>query len=175
MGGLSEPSFGRLARLVTNEYVTYRRSPHAQSTRRDDVPLTLKGVDDRPRSLIHHQRPDPSDKEVSILNAILRSLLVLGCVVALMSVGGLGVYMSPLLIPLLFAASRTSRSMPAKAMWACLAALQAAEGTWGLTYALLGEAKPSIWLLPTVVGALLGLLVFKARGQHMVMKVQPGE
>jgi hypothetical protein len=109
------------------------------------------------------------------LNLILRSLLVLGCLVALMSVGGLGVYLSPLLIPLLFVASRTSRSLPAKAMWACLAALAAAEGTWGLTYALLGEAKPSIWLLPTVVGALLGLIVFKAGGPHVVMKVQPGE
>ncbi len=109
------------------------------------------------------------------MNLILRSLLVLGCIVALMSVGGLGVYLSPLLIPLLFVASRTSRSGPAKAMWACLAAFAGAEGTWGLTYALLGEAQPSIWLLPTVVGALLGLIVFKAGGQLMVMKVQPDE
>jgi len=92
-----------------------------------------------------------------------------------MSVGGLGVYLSLLLVPLLYVASRASRSVSARVMWACLAALAAAEGTWGLTYALLGEAKPSIWLLPTVVGALVGLIVFKAGGQHMVMRVQPGE
>lgn len=50
----------------------------------------------------------------------------------------------------------------ARATWGFLAGLAAAEGTWSITYNLVGEAKPTVWLLPTLAAMVAGVIVFRA-------------
>jgi hypothetical protein len=90
--------------------------------------------------------------------------LVAATLVALGSVGGVGVYAAPILLVLHFLAARNSRSVPMRVVWGLLAAATAAEGMWGLTYVALGKKEPLIWLLPAVVAAAAGGTVIAARG-----------
>ena len=102
-----------------------------------------------------------------------RILLIAGCAIALMSVGGLGIHLSPLLVVLLYVAATGTRSLIAKAAWVGLAALLAAEGAWGVTYALVEESSPAIWLLPVAAGLVIGVVVFMAGRTPEIVRSSP--
>ena len=60
---------------------------------------------------------------------VMKSLLVVGTAVALLSVGGLGVYLGPVLIVAHWFVARSTPG-PARYLWFVLAALCAAETAW---------------------------------------------
>lgn len=79
-----------------------------------------------------------------------RIALVVVSVVAALSVGGaflLGVVLVPGLV---LVARRTST--PGSWGLGLLASLLAAEVAWGLTYVVVAEHQPTIWLVPGLVG-----------------------
>jgi hypothetical protein len=97
----------------------------------------------------------------SVWPAVWKALLVLGTLVLLTSVGGAGAVVAPLLLSLQLLAARSSRVVTAAPVWALLAAVTTAEAIWALTYLGLGESRPWIWLIPTVVALPVGCLTFR--------------
>ena len=85
--------------------------------------------------------------------ALALSVLTVG---ALASVGGVGIYVAPLLLPLHFVMARNAQSIGPRIAWAVLAAATAAESVWGMTYLLLGEDSAGIWLLPLLGACVAG-------------------
>ena len=80
------------------------------------------------------------------------------------SMGG-GFLFVPLLLPAhVWAASRSGRV--GRFGWSLLPAASLGMVTWALVYVLLGEAQPTIWLLPTLVSiaALAGVAHLAAHG-----------
>ncbi len=74
--------------------------------------------------------------------------------ILLASMGG-GFVALPLLVPLHIWAAR--RSGPTgRVLWILLPVATATVCTWAITYVLVGEAQPAIWLIPAVAGALTG-------------------
>lgn len=71
------------------------------------------------------------------------------CTVLLVSYGG-AIIAAPITVPLLFAASRSSSSTGYRIGAGIVVALTIAELAWALTYVVLGEEAPAIWLVPTV-------------------------
>lgn len=82
--------------------------------------------------------------------------LVAVSVVAAISVGG-GFVAAVVLVPALMVASRHASPVAAVG-YGVLSATLAAETAWALTYVLVGEHQPYIWLLPVVVSALAGVV-----------------
>ena len=96
------------------------------------------------------------------MGRLLKSLLLVVTLVALVSLGGLGAYAAPILLPLLLiAASQSGRLM--RTVWALLASAVAAEAFWALTYQMVGEAQPVIWALPLVAGCIAGTTILNTR------------
>ena len=87
-------------------------------------------------------------------------ILVGVCTVLLVSYGG-AIVAAPLTVPLLLLAARASSSTGYRISAGIVVVLTIAEFGWGLTYLTLGEARPMIWLVPTV--ATLAAGVFYAR------------
>lgn len=50
-----------------------------------------------------------------------------------------------------------------RTVWALLASAVAAEAFWALTYQMIGEAQPVIWVLPLVAGCIAGATILYAR------------
>jgi len=81
--------------------------------------------------------------------------------VLLISMGGEGIVIAPVTIPILYWRARQHRSRTAHILIAALAALTASELTWGIVYKLAGdsEPKPWIWVMP-VLAALSTVALF---------------
>jgi VIT1/CCC1 family predicted Fe2+/Mn2+ transporter len=84
-----------------------------------------------------------------------------------------GVYAAPLLLPVLFVMARKTQRITLRILWAVLAAAIAAEGAWGLSYALLDEHSPWIWLLPTVGAGLAGTVTLSVDRWRSKPRVAP--
>ena len=83
-------------------------------------------------------------------------VLVGVCTVLLVSYGG-AIVAAPVTIPLLFVAGRSSSSTGLRVWAGVVVALTTAEAAWAVTYVTLGEARPTIWLLPTLAAAAGGI------------------
>ncbi len=86
--------------------------------------------------------------------ALIRSVVLAGTVVLLLTFGG-AIVASPVLLPLLAWTARTSPSGRVGAVAAALAALTGAEVAWAAVYLTIGEGQPWIVALPVVAGALV--------------------
>jgi hypothetical protein len=88
------------------------------------------------------------------MTSVIRSLLGLGLLlatlIALISVGGLALWLAPILIPLQWMAARRSGRWT-RVSWTLLAGATAAEAAWLLTYTSFGEADLQLWLFPSLV------------------------
>jgi hypothetical protein len=78
----------------------------------------------------------------------------------LISMGG-AIFAAPITLPLMFVAVRRRPSTPCRAAATVIGGLTAAEVVWAGTYLALTEAKPWIWLLPSL-GTALAIYVFLA-------------
>lgn len=78
----------------------------------------------------------------------------------LFSMGG-AIVAAPVTLPLLFVVARQRPTRRVRWTAGVLAALTTAEAGWAATYVLVGEAKPVIWLLPTLAG--IGAIVAVVR------------
>lgn len=83
-------------------------------------------------------------------------VLVAVCTVLLVSYGG-AIVAAPVTIPLLFLAARSSSNRSFRVSAGVVVALTIAEAAWAVTYLTLGEARPTIWLLPTLATAASGI------------------
>jgi hypothetical protein len=83
-------------------------------------------------------------------------VLVTVCTVLLVSYGG-AIVAAPVTIPLLFLAARSSSSTSFRVWAGVVVALTIAEAAWAVTYLAFGEARPTIWLLPTLATAAGGI------------------
>lgn len=114
-----------------------------------------------------------STSDVAVMwPTVWKALLVVSSLVLLTSVGGAGALASPFLLSLQLLAARSSRVTTEAPGWALLAAATTAEGVWELTYLGLGESRPWIWLIPTVVALPVGGFAFRlawksARGKQI--------
>ncbi len=79
--------------------------------------------------------------------------------VLLMSMGG-AIVASPLLVGLLWWTSRGAGVL-VRVAFSLLAAAVAVEAFWALAYFIAGEAQPTIWLLPTIMGLVTGVAMFR--------------
>jgi len=93
---------------------------------------------------------------ISKLGPSMAWVLVVVCSVLLVSYGG-AIVAAPVTIPLLFLAARSSSSNGLRVWAGVVVALTIAEAAWAVTYLTLGEARPTIWLLPTLAAAAGGI------------------
>jgi hypothetical protein len=112
-------------------------APHHPSTRRVRLPKVGAGTlgDVRER--------------ISNLGAGAGWVLVGVGTVLLLSYGG-AIVAAPLTVPLLFLAARASSSKSFRVCAGIVVVLTIAELAWALTYFTVGEARPLIWLVPTL-------------------------
>lgn len=83
----------------------------------------------------------------------LQIILLLFVATALTSVGGFAIYASPLLLALLWFASRRA-PVPVRVIGIVLAGFVVAETAWGATYILAGgPVQPLIWIVPLIAVA----------------------
>lgn len=78
-------------------------------------------------------------------------LLVLVGLAAALSVGG-GFFAGVVLAPLLVLVARRASTLGSWG-YGLLAGALASEVAWGLTYLVVGEQNPTIWLVPGLVGS----------------------
>jgi len=84
-------------------------------------------------------------------------VLVGVCTVLLVSYGG-AIVAAPVTVPLLFLAARSSSSIGYRVCAGLVVVLTIAEFVWALTYLTLGEARPLIWLVPTLATLAAGVV-----------------
>ena len=85
-----------------------------------------------------------------IVSIVGRTILAALTLLLLASMGGTGIFASPILLPLLFiAAVRSGR--PGRAVFSVLGGLVAAEVAWAGVYVLSGEPAIVIWAVPLAV------------------------
>jgi hypothetical protein len=91
-----------------------------------------------------------------VLNAraVVRSIVLAGTVVLLLTFGG-AIVASPALLLLLAWTARTSPSPRVGAVAAILSGLVGAEVAWAAAYVTVGEAGPWIVLVPVIAGILV--------------------
>jgi hypothetical protein len=75
-----------------------------------------------------------------------------GAALLLLSFGG-AIIAAPLTLPLMFLASRRQPTHAFRRAAVVIGALTAAEAGWAMTYLLLAESRPWIWLLPACSAA----------------------
>jgi hypothetical protein len=77
--------------------------------------------------------------------------VVLFCVAAflLISMGG-AIIAAPLTVPLMFLATRRHPTAAFRSIGAVLIGATVAEAAWAVTYVVVSEAKPWIWVVPLV-------------------------
>lgn len=90
----------------------------------------------------------------------IKTLIVGGSVLAWLSLGGLLVFVFPLLAAGYFWAVRNSRSLEHWG-WILLGSLAAAQWSWMVTYSLTDGRSPSVWIVFFAAGGLMvgGLLL----------------
>jgi energy-converting hydrogenase Eha subunit G len=81
-------------------------------------------------------------------------VLVVVATVLLVSYGG-AIVAAPITIPLLFLAARRSSSSGFRICAGIVVVLTIAEAVWALTFLTVGEARPTIWLVP-LLGTIAG-------------------
>jgi hypothetical protein len=101
---------------------------------------------------------DRTDMNSRGIPLAIKGLLVGGTAIALISVGGLGVYLGPVLIVGHWLVARSTLG-PWRYPWFALAALCAAETAWGIAYVIEGEDGILILVLP-LIAVLLVLAIF---------------
>jgi hypothetical protein len=77
----------------------------------------------------------------------------------LTSIGGAGIVAAPVTLPVLFVVVHAHPTRPFRVAGAVIGALTAAEASWAIVYAAVGEAQPWVWLVPLVAGAAVGWCV----------------
>jgi hypothetical protein len=92
----------------------------------------------------------------SIVKPVFAWALLFLTTLLLISFGG-AIVAAPVTIPLLLLAVRASPSKGYRVWAGVVVVLTMAEVAWALTYFAVGEAKPAIWLVPTL--AALGVIV----------------
>ena len=97
-------------------------------------------------------KPRPSIVKPAFAWALLSLATLL-----LISFGG-AIVAAPVTIPLLLLVARASPSKGYRVWAGIVVVFTIAEVAWALTYLVVGEAKPAIWLVPTLatVGVILG-------------------
>jgi hypothetical protein len=78
---------------------------------------------------------------------LLKVVLAVATLILLSSIGGAMGVAAPLVLPLLWLATRDSRT-PGALLWIFLAIATIGEATWIYTYLVVGEKEPFIWLIP---------------------------
>ncbi len=96
-----------------------------------------------------HRDVDDVVQERSTSEQLGRWSLAIASLLLLTSMGG-GFLLLPVLIPGHIWAARRSSGL-ARMAWSLLPAASVAAVAWAAVYATVGEAKPAIWLLPTLV------------------------
>ncbi len=86
--------------------------------------------------------------------AVLKSGLAVVSLLLVASLGG-GFLALPLLVPLHVWAARRSGT-PGRVLWSLLPVTAAAMLTWAAVYVTVGEAKPAIWLVPSLAAVVAG-------------------
>jgi hypothetical protein len=101
--------------------------------------------------------------ERSVVERVARFVLG-GLTLLLMASMGGGFLLLPLLVPGHVWAARRSNPV-ARIRWSVLPAASLGMVTWAAVYAAVGESKPAIWLLPTLVtiGTLAAVIAFAVR------------
>lgn len=87
--------------------------------------------------------------ERSSVETMARWLLAMTSLLLMASMGG-GFLLLPALIPAHVWAARRSGRL-GRVVWSLLPAASVAMVTWAAVYVVVGESKPAIWLLPTLV------------------------
>ena len=92
--------------------------------------------------------------------------VVLAVVTALLflSAGG-GILVLPILVPLHVLAARSSGRF-GRGAWCSISGVGLGIAAWGVTYLLVGEQKPHIWLVPLVVLALATAFIYRLSAPH---------
>ena len=86
--------------------------------------------------------------------AVLKSGLASVSLLLVASMGG-GFVALPLLVPLHVWAARRSGTA-GRVFWSLLPVIAAAMTTWAAVYVTVGEAKPAIWLVPSLAAVVAG-------------------
>ena len=108
------------------------------------------------------QASDERGRQLPILRAVLLAVSAF----LLLSMGG-AIIAAPLTLPLLYATARSSKASGAyRALAAVVAFLTAGELAWALTYILVSEAKPWIWLLPLLAAVGTAWLFVRLFHEH---------
>jgi hypothetical protein len=102
---------------------------------------------------------DVSD-DVTMATSVVRGLVIVVAAVLLTSIGGAGIFASPVTVPALFVLSRSS-SQKFRMAAAIVAALTVAESMWAVAYAKFGESSPLNVALP-LLAAVATIGVFNA-------------
>ena len=94
--------------------------------------------------------------------AVLKSGLAVVSLLLVASMGG-GFLALPLLVPLHVWAARRSGA-PGRVLWSMLPVTAAAMVTRAAVYVTVGEAKPAIWLVPSLAAVVAGVAMVRLSG-----------
>ena len=97
----------------------------------------------------------------------MSGVLVAVCTVLLVSYGG-AIVAAPVTVPLMFLAARSSSSKGFRVWTGVVVTLTVAEAAWAVTYLTLGEARPAIWLLPTLVTVASGVVYVRTSRRTVI-------
>ncbi len=106
-----------------------------------------------------HRPPTPTDRGTRTLKEAGKAVLAVAAVVLLLSPGGAGIIVAPVLLPLSWYLARRG-GVVWRAVFTVLAAATGATVVWAATYVTVGEPGAAIVVLPVAAAlAITGLVV----------------